>query len=177
MHVLRVAVAPFAILNDLVEYRPRLASAMIGAILWSAMYTALYVTQLIEKIGLPRFIVIGLIVIGIFAWRGLPFSLFAGFRTIIYTCVGLLSIWLLWELLNLREVLPLSQPRPIEGSFVDEPPERLDTHFFSFCYVFALPLAMLKAELDGWLGMGLRLITEVAVPVAAVLAIFEFFFR
>jgi hypothetical protein len=165
MRVLRVVAVVLEWLND----HPRVTSALTAVMLWHVMYLSLYRTQLIDKIEgfWPPFLVVGLGFVGLCVWRDLPFTALIGIRAVGFMFVFGFAILLLWEPLDLREILPTPQPRPVEGSFLDEPAEHLDTHVFSLCYIVALPLAVLITLWAPWLGVLLELIIQIVIAVVA----------
>jgi hypothetical protein len=169
MSVLRVVAAPFAILYDLFEYHPRLASALTAVMLWHIMYLSLYRTQIIDKIEgfWPLFLIVGLGFVVLCGCRDLPFTAVMAARAVIFMVVLGFAILLLWEPLDLGEVSPTPQPRHLEGSLIDEPAERLDTHVFSWCYLVGFPLAVLMTLWAPWMGFLLEGIIQIVIAVLA----------
>jgi hypothetical protein len=137
------------------------------------MYVSLYRAQIIDKIEgfWPLFLVLGLGFVVLCAWRDVPFTAWVGMRAFIFMFVLGFAILLLWEPLHLGEFLPTPQPRPVEGSFIDEPPESLPTHVFSWCYIIALPWAVLMTWSAPWMGLLsagiIFMITQIVILVVA----------
>ena len=97
----------------MVDLRDRLWAALSGFGTWLFMYYAITVTQLFEinAIFWPRFILFGLLVVGVCAARGLPFTAYMVAHAFGYAAAGALFIWFFWPYLPLSEFLPAPEAR------------------------------------------------------------------
>ena len=87
-------------------FRERLGAAVSGLVFWFIMYKMITDTRLFEINAAfwPRFVVVGLGVVGLCAWRGFALTAMMMLHTIVFTVSGALLIWLLWPYLPLDEI-------------------------------------------------------------------------
>jgi hypothetical protein len=159
----------------MVELRERrLAAAFCGFLSWLIMYNAITVTRLIEvnAVFWPRFVVFGVLLVGLCAWRGGELTAHMLVHMLGYWVAAVLFIWFFWPYLPLSDILPVPEAR---WELVDPVPAPDYVSFYILlCYMVALPLAVVTVFFP-LSGLIIAAIGATIITLHSAIVVYQFF--